>query len=153
MCSGNCHLSKRRVCPFAGRYGSQVETVFINLAMSFRAANIHQSFRVMELFLKLVGSLPIHWRTRKSASRLNRTQRVTNSTFLALNYIFTTVLIYFYAQSFYEYNNTVLMLITVLFCQAFTYILPILAITTGHATAESMKQILCDLHSIDYKVR
>lgn len=113
--------------------------------------NIHDTYRPVDFYLKIIGFVPPF-----EGEKLTLSRRVLNGTHLVLN-VLQCILVTFVIQSDYQQlvvkginfgnflgNNYILRMIP--------FLVPLTAIVAGFAQAERARCILRQLNEADYKV-
>ncbi|KAL1394876.1 hypothetical protein pipiens_011638 [Culex pipiens pipiens] len=110
------------------------------------AYTVHDSFRPMELYLKVTGLLPVFWR-----DSLTITQRIVNGIVLGLNLAFcVAVFIFLSEKTTYNELNFVQ---RSQFRKVLNYCFPTVVTVAGFVVADHIRKILCLLHEIDCELK
>lgn len=111
--------------------------------------NIHDSYRPLEVLLKLLGMLPLLWKDNP-LPKLNLCHKAINLTNLLLNYSLTVTITTLYnSASMRDTSDWTVLLQNNVITQTVVTAFPLVSITLGHAMADDIKQILRNVQTVD----
>lgn len=109
------------------------------------AYTVHDSFRPMEIYLKVAGLLPVFWR-----DNLTIFQRFVNGIVLGLNLAYCVAVFIFLSQK--TTYNELNFVQRSQFRKVLNYCFPTVVTVAGFVVADRIRMVLCLLHEVDCEV-